>query len=213
MSCDSADDRNDPRSRPHYSVRLFCASSEYYRPPNMAPPPGMPMPSNRQIPIEYPGNPDVILDGHMVPFKERGLRGKAGSAPPLDIDRSSRGLIRMPGRMASISMGHTGPTVSKKKEYSKVRSCAALSIADNRNSGSSSSTASTLVWRTCSFVWRLYHQRTPKSSWHDVSGGRHCPIELTAVRQRAADHEDIEIGPSTLSLKDPVSVPSQHLRP
>lgn len=115
--------KSDPRSRPVYSVRLFCASSEYYRPVNMQVPPGVPIPNNRNVPIEYPTNPDVIVDSHSIPFKERGLRGKAGSAPPLDLDKSSRGLVRTAGRMASVSMGHTGPTVSKKKEFSKVSAC------------------------------------------------------------------------------------------
>lgn len=118
---DETNARSDPRSRPVYSVRLFCASNEYYRPPNMHHhPPGMPVPNNRNVPIEYPTNPDVLVDGQVVPFKERGLRGKAGSAPPLDLDKSSRGLVRMAGRMAAVTMGHQGPTPSKKKELSKV---------------------------------------------------------------------------------------------
>lgn len=130
-----ADSRSDPRSRPAYSVRLFCASSDYYRPPGMAPYPGVPVPSNRCVPIEYPTNPDASVDSHTVPFKERGLRGKAGSAPPLDLDKSSRGLVRTPGRMASLIMGHTGPTPTKKKEFSKkfwfqVVYCEYISIED-----------------------------------------------------------------------------------
>lgn len=83
--------------------------------------------TNRAVPIEFPNNPDAMLDDHMVPFKERGLRGKAGSAPPLDLDRGSRGLIRMAGRMASLSVGHTGSTLNKKKE-AKVSSCAGICL-------------------------------------------------------------------------------------
>lgn len=113
--------KSDPRSRPQYSIRLFCASSEWFRPQGLAAPPGAPPVTNRSIPIEYPSSPDVLLDDQVVPFKERGLRGKAGSAPPLDIDKSPRGLVMMPGRMATVTMSHTGPTpVSKKKEFSKV---------------------------------------------------------------------------------------------
>ena len=85
----------------------------------MAPQPGAPPVTNRCIPIEYPVNPDCMVDDHMVPFKERGLRGKAGSAPPLDLDKGSRGLVRIPGRMGSLIVGHSGPTVGKKKELSK----------------------------------------------------------------------------------------------
>lgn len=85
----------------------------------MAAPLGAPPVTNRQVPIEYPINPDVSVDDHPLPFKDRGLRGKAGSAPPFDLDKSHRGLVRIAGRMASIAVGHTGPTVTKKKEYTK----------------------------------------------------------------------------------------------
>jgi E3 SUMO-protein ligase PIAS1 len=72
------------------------------------------------MPIEYPSVPDVYVDDYPIPFKERGLRGKAGSAPPFDLDKSSKGLQRINGRMTSITFGHTGPTTGKKKEISKV---------------------------------------------------------------------------------------------
>jgi E3 SUMO-protein ligase PIAS1 len=87
----------------------------------MAPLPGAAPVTNRQIPIEYPNAPDVTVDDSPISCKERGLRGKAGSAPPFDLDKSSRRLTRMPGRLATIVMGHSGPTVSKKKEVAKVR--------------------------------------------------------------------------------------------
>ncbi|BEI93876.1 uncharacterized protein CcaverHIS019_0603350 [Cutaneotrichosporon cavernicola] len=171
--------KSDPRSRPLHSVRLFCASNDSYRQPGMAGPPGQPIPSNRQVPIEYPSNPDVLVDGHTVPFKERGLRGKPGSAPPLDLDKSSRGLVRMAGRMASVSMGHTGPTASKKKEYSKkfffqVVYCEVTTMED--------------------LLGRL-ESLTPTDP----------EVELARLRQQAAEDDDIQVGTSSLSLKDPLS--------
>ena len=72
------------------------------------------------MPIDYPNNPDVNVDDYPIPFKERGLRGKPGSAPPFDLDRGSRGLAKVPGRMVGVTMGHSGPSVGKKKEVSKV---------------------------------------------------------------------------------------------
>lgn len=76
---------------------------------------------NKAIPIEYPNNPDVYVDEYGLPFKERGLRGKAGSAPPFDLDKGAKGLPKVAGRMTSVSMAHTGATVGKKKDVSKVR--------------------------------------------------------------------------------------------
>ncbi|CAK9784636.1 hypothetical protein CC85DRAFT_325947 [Cutaneotrichosporon oleaginosum] len=171
--------KSDPHVRPVYSVRLFCTSSEYFRPPGMYGQPGQPVPTNRNVPIEYPANPDVVVDGHVVPFKARGLRGKAGSAPPLDLDKSSRGLVRTAGRMASMIMAHQGPTPSKKKEYSKkfffqVVYCEFTSMED--------------------LLTRL-----------EGLAPTDPEAELAKLRQRAAEDDDIEVGTSTLSLKDPLS--------
>jgi E3 SUMO-protein ligase PIAS1 len=55
----------------------------------------------------------------MIPFKDRGLRGKAGSAPPFDIMKGGRhgmGIDMRPGKMVALGMGHTGPTLGKKKD-------------------------------------------------------------------------------------------------
>lgn len=73
------------------------------------------------MPIEYPNTPDLTMDGYSIPFKEKGLRGKAGSAPPLDLDKTPKGLPKTPGTMIHGVMGHVGPTVGKKKDMSKVR--------------------------------------------------------------------------------------------
>ncbi|EJT49282.1 chromosome condensation-related protein [Trichosporon asahii var. asahii CBS 2479] len=145
----------------------------------MAPQPGAPPVTNRSIPIEYPTNPDCMVDDHMVPFKERGLRGKAGSAPPLDLDKGSRGLVRIPGRMGSLIMGHNGPTVGKKKEMSKkfwfqMVYCEWSSMDD--------------------LLARLQALQPTRAE-----------DELAKLRRRAAEDDDIEVGTSTLSLKDPLS--------
>lgn len=36
------------------------------------------------------------------------------------MDKGTKGLPKVPGRMTSVTMGHTGPTVGKKKDISKV---------------------------------------------------------------------------------------------
>lgn len=86
------------------------------------------MPPSTNIPIEYPGNPEVSIDGTVLPFKEKGLRGKAGSAPPFDLDKpidsgvTVGGRVALvPGRLMSVNIGHRGPTTGKNKNQSKVR--------------------------------------------------------------------------------------------
>jgi len=113
--------RSHPQSHPHYSIRLFCTSSEHFRPPNAPYQAATVHITNRNIPIEHPSNPEAHVDEYSIPFKERGLRGKAGSAPPLDLNTSTKGIMLSTGRMTSVSMGHIGPSVGKKKEQAKVR--------------------------------------------------------------------------------------------
>lgn len=59
------------------------------------------------------------MDSYIIPFKEKGLRGQPGSAPPFDIGKSTRGLQYSPGRLTSVAFGHTGPTNSKRKDLTK----------------------------------------------------------------------------------------------
>lgn len=63
-----------------------------------------------------------------MPFKEKGLRGKAGSAPPFDLDKpinngvAAGGRVALvPGRLMGVNVGHRGPTTGKNKTQSKVR--------------------------------------------------------------------------------------------
>lgn len=114
--------RDNPKRHPISSVRIFCTSSDYYKPPNAPFSAANSLIDNTAIPIEYPSNPDAAVDDLAIPFKERGLRGKAGSAPPFDLDKGARGFPRAPGRMASVTFGHTGPTTGKKKDVTKVSS-------------------------------------------------------------------------------------------
>lgn len=75
--------------------------------------------SNKQLPIDFPSNPDVTFSGAPMVFKDRGLRGKPGSAPPFDLGKVAFSLNA--DRLNSLSFGHTGPTPSKKKDTTKVR--------------------------------------------------------------------------------------------
>ena len=110
----------NPTVAPHYSLRVFCTSSDHYRPANQAYYAGVGQVTNQSIPIEYPSSPDVVFDGQLVAFKERGLRGKAGSAPPFDLTKNPTAASWNSSRLYSVVMGHTGPTTGKKKDITKV---------------------------------------------------------------------------------------------
>ncbi|WVO16818.1 hypothetical protein L204_104504 [Cryptococcus depauperatus] len=109
--------RSNPSLKPHYSIRLFCTSSDHYHPLSSIYARQPPLPS-RNIPIEFPNNPEVAVNGVILPFREKGLRGKAGSAPPLDVDKSKRVTVE-PGKVTGVTFGHRGPTTGKNKNQSK----------------------------------------------------------------------------------------------
>ncbi|WVR06101.1 hypothetical protein IAU60_003130 [Kwoniella sp. DSM 27419] len=111
--------RNNPNQHTRYAVRLFCTSSDHYRPPGHPLYPGQIPPTNRSIPIEFPANPHISVDHQDLSFKEKGLRGKAGSAPPFDLEKGPGGLSRAPNKITYITFGHSGPTVGKKKDQAK----------------------------------------------------------------------------------------------
>nr|XP_018267423.1 uncharacterized protein I303_01410 [Kwoniella dejecticola CBS 10117]OBR89581.1 hypothetical protein I303_01410 [Kwoniella dejecticola CBS 10117] len=171
--------RDHPNSHPRHAIRLFCTSSDYYKPPGMPLIAGQPIPTNRSIPIEFPSNPDIMVDSYPLPFKEKGLRGKAGSAPPFDLEKGQHGLSRVPGRMITITMGHTGPTVGKKKDVAK-RFFYQIVYAEMTTKGELLSRLKGLV---------------PTS----------VESSLAEFKKRQEEDDDIVVGTSVMSLKDPLA--------
>ncbi|WWD17629.1 hypothetical protein CI109_102070 [Kwoniella shandongensis] len=171
--------RANPGSHPRYAIRLFCTSSDYYRPSGMPVQPGQGLVSNRNIPIEYPSNPDVSVDNYNLSFKEKGLRGKAGSAPPFDLEKGPNGLSRVPGRMINVIFGHSGPTVGKKKEFSK-RFFYQIVFAELTSKEE--------------LLSRL-NKLEPTSAEES----------LKESQRRLEEDDDIVVGTSMMSLKDPLS--------
>ncbi|WVW82607.1 hypothetical protein I302_104618 [Kwoniella bestiolae CBS 10118] len=171
--------RDHPNSHPRYAIRLFCTSSDHYKPLGMPALPGQPVPTNKAIPIEYPSNPDIMVDSYPLSFKEKGLRGKAGSAPPFDLEKSPNGLSRVPGRMTTVAMGHTGPTVGKKKDVAK-RFFYQIVFTEM-------TTKETLINRLKGLV--------PTS----------VEASLAEFRRRQEEDDDIVVGTAVMSLKDPLA--------
>ncbi|WWC86507.1 uncharacterized protein L201_001384 [Kwoniella dendrophila CBS 6074] len=171
--------RDHLKSHPRYAIRLFCTSSDHYKPPGMPALPGQPVPTNKTIPIEYPSNPDIMVDSYPLSFKEKGLRGKAGSAPPFDLEKTPNGLSRVPGRMTTITMGHSGPTVGKKKDVAKRF-----------------------------FYQIVFTEITTKDELlNRLKGLIPTSVEasLAEFKKRQEEDDDIVVGTSVMSLKDPLA--------
>lgn len=110
-----------------HSVRLFCTSSLYYRPDETLRNTDNVHITNSAIPMDFPVTPDVTFEGMPILIKDKGLRNKAGSAPPLDLNAHRR--IGVP-KQYTITMRHSGPSANpRKKEDSKV-GCSGWTVAD-----------------------------------------------------------------------------------
>ncbi|KAK4689486.1 hypothetical protein P7C73_g627, partial [Tremellales sp. Uapishka_1] len=135
--------------------------------------------NNKRIPVDYPANPDVDVDDYRIEFRERGLRGKAGSAPPFDLDKSSKGLVLHPERMCSVTMRHTGPTVGKRKEVHKK------------------------FW----FQIVLAEMTTKEELLASIKklSPTNAQDALDEMRRKAEEDDDIEVGISRMTLKDPLA--------
>ncbi|WVQ97301.1 hypothetical protein IAU59_004412 [Kwoniella sp. CBS 9459] len=171
--------REHPNASPRYAIRLFCTSSDYYRPPGMPLFPGQIAPTNRNLPIEFPSNPDCAVDNYGLTFKEKGLRGKAGSAPPFDLEKGPNGLSRVPNRPTYVTMGHSGPTVGKKKDQAKRF-----------------------------FYQVVFTEMTPKEELLrrlSALEPTNAEASLAEFRKRQEEDDDIIVGTSVMSLKDPLS--------
>ncbi|WVF70628.1 hypothetical protein IAT40_005421 [Kwoniella sp. CBS 6097] len=171
--------RDRPNASPRYAIRLFCTSSDHFRPPGMALFPGQIAPTNRKLPIEFPSNPDCSVDNYGLSFKEKGLRGKAGSAPPFDLEKGPNGLSRVPNRPTYVTLGHSGPTVGKKKDQAKRF-----------------------------FYQVVFTEMTTKEELLkrlNALEPTNAEASLAEFRKRQEDDDDIVVGTSVMSLKDPLS--------
>ncbi|WVQ76972.1 hypothetical protein IAR50_006651 [Cryptococcus sp. DSM 104548] len=168
--------QSSPTTSPHYSLRLFCTSSDHYRPLNAR---TNPYGTNKNIPIEYPSLPDVFVDGANLAFKEKGLRGKAGSAPPFDLEKAPARLGYMPGRMISVAFGHKGPTTGRSKSVSK-KFYYQLVLAE--------------ITTKDELLAKLRNAESTKAE-----------DSLNQLRRQQDEDDDIVAGTASLSLKDPLS--------
>ncbi|KIR70994.1 E3 SUMO-protein ligase PIAS1 [Cryptococcus deuterogattii CA1014] len=184
--------RESPKTSPHYSLRLFCTSSDHYRPTSVY---ARHIPPSTNIPIEYPGNPEVSIDGTVLPFKEKGLRGKAGSAPPFDLDKPINNCVTVggrvaliPGRLMSVNIGHRGPTTGKNKNQSK-RFFFQIVFAE---------------MTTKEELLAKLNKLEPTKAEDAIE----------QLRRKQEDDDDIVAGTASMSLKDPVRSfsPSRHTK-
>ncbi|OWZ76909.1 E3 SUMO-protein ligase PIAS1 [Cryptococcus neoformans Bt85] len=173
--------RESPQTPPHYSLRLFCTSSDHYRPTSVH---ARHIPPSTNIPIEYPGNPEVSIDGTILPFKEKGLRGKAGSAPPFDLDKPINVAVGgrvalVPGRLIGVNVGHRGPTTGKNKSQSK-RFFFQIVLAE---------------MTTKEELLEKLNKLEPTKAEDAIE----------QLRKKQEDDDDIVAGTASMSLKDPLS--------
>lgn len=97
-----------PDSTSEKSLRLFCTSSDYY--------PGN---AGQPIPLEFPFHSEINVNNQPIHFK-KGLKGKAGTAAPVNLDGGANILKKLSGVANQVYFAHTGPTLNKKTKVPKV---------------------------------------------------------------------------------------------
>lgn len=101
------------RGYPRRSVRVFCTSSEYY--------PVSARNTTSGLPIDYPVNPDIVINNHRIDFR-KGLKGKANTAAPANLEPSGRSTISKVANLRQhVMFGQSGPSLNKVTKVAKVR--------------------------------------------------------------------------------------------
>lgn len=96
---------------PRRSIRLFCTSSEYY--------PASSANMHAAIPLEFPAHAELLVNSHPISFK-KGLKGKANTAGPVNMDPNGTTLKKIANVMNTVMFSHQGPSLNKKTKVSKV---------------------------------------------------------------------------------------------
>ncbi|KAG8966476.1 SUMO ligase siz1 [Tulasnella sp. 419] len=92
------DQRNKLLSQfPKYELRLYCTSSSYYSKPTAFYPAG----SNNPAPVEFPNTCEIRVNNVALTANTRGLKKKAGTAPPPSIAREAK---PSPGALNKVEM-------------------------------------------------------------------------------------------------------------
>jgi len=148
------------------SLRLFCTSSDYY-----------PSYASQSIPLEYPFHSEIILNSQSIPFK-KGLKGKAGTAAPVNLDVTPGALKKLVGLSNLVTFSHQGPSINKKTKVAKkfyVQVCM------------------TETWTAKELLNKV------------LSGVKRSAESILSGMKEHSGEDDIEVGSSKMSLKCPLS--------
>ncbi|EJF66776.1 PINIT domain-containing protein [Dichomitus squalens] len=96
-------------SSPKYQLRLYCTSSTYYTPNGSFRSPGA-----TPCPIEFPPTCEVRVNGTQLNANLKGLKKKAGTAPPPDLGKLARQTANASNRVEMIYVNSQQPTPAKK---------------------------------------------------------------------------------------------------
>ena len=93
---------------PKYQLRLYCTSSTYYTPNGSFRSPGA-----TPCPIEFPPTCEVRVNGTQLNANLKGLKKKAGTAPPPDLGKLVRQTSNASNRVEMIYVNSQQPAPPK----------------------------------------------------------------------------------------------------
>lgn len=154
-----------------YQLRLYCTTSQYYITTGTAF-------RNTLCPVEFPPTCEVRVNNQVVSGNFRGIKKKAGTAPPADITKFSRTASGQGNQVEMIYVNSNQPAANKQRpppqKYYLVVNLVEVTSVDE-------------------LVERLKKRVQPR--------------EEVIARMRAIqpDDDDVQVGPTKVSLRDPLT--------
>ena len=100
---------------PKYQLRLYCTSSTYYTPDSPFRSPGA-----TPCPIEFPPTCEVRVNGTQLNANLKGLKKKAGTAPPPDLGKLVRQTANATNHVEMIYLKSQQPGPPKVPLFARV---------------------------------------------------------------------------------------------
>ncbi|KAG8838610.1 SUMO ligase siz1 [Serendipita sp. 400] len=156
--------------RAKYQLRLYCTTSQYYIPTSTAF-------RNTPCPIEFPPTCEVRINNQVLSANFRGIKKKAGTAPPADITQLVRPASGQGNQVEMIYVNSSQPNSNKpptiQKYYLVVNLVEVTSVKE-------------LVNRLRS---RIQSRDTV----------------LEKIKSQQSGDDEVQMGPTRLSLRDPLT--------
>ncbi|KAI5452495.1 E3 SUMO-protein ligase pli1 [Naganishia albida] len=133
--------------------------------------------AGQAAPLEFPYNSEITVDSRVVTYR-KGLKGRANTAAPVALDGPTHPIKKYNMAQSNISMTHVGPSLNKKTKEPKK-----------------------FFFQICLTEITPFAEMQRKI----INGRKKTKAEILAGMKASAAEDDIQLGSTKVSLKDPIS--------